>query len=90
MAAASEARLLCVALTLCSLGGMCCPHNKNVFGRLMLVPGKPEGFLICQAGVWGKREPPCLGGVGRGISLWWMKDMKAEPGIPCDFIRLYG
>lgn len=68
--------------------------QQKCFGRLMLVPGKPEGFLICQAGVWGKREPPCLGGggggVGRGISLRWMKDMKAEPGIPCDFIRLYG
>lgn len=38
--------------------------QQKCFGRLMLVPGKPEGFLICQAGVWGKREPPCLAGGG--------------------------
>lgn len=69
LAGASEARLLCVVLTLCSLEGMCCQHSKNVSGRLVLVPGKSEGFLICQAEVWGKREHPCLGAVGRGISL---------------------
>lgn len=62
VAAASEARLLHVALTLCSLRGMCCLHTKNVTGRLVLVPGKSEGFLVCQAEVLGgKREPPCLG-----------------------------
>lgn len=38
----------------------------------------------------GKKEPLCLQEVGRGISLQWLKDIKAEPGIPCDFFRLYG
>lgn len=69
---------------------MCYPHAKNVIGRLVLISGKSEGFLICQAEVLGKREPLCLQEVGRGISLQWLKDMKAEPGIPCDFFRLYG
>jgi len=90
MAASLEARLLHVALTLCSLGRMGCLHTKNVVGRLVLVPGKSEGFLVCQAKIWKKMEPPCLVGVGRGISLQWVKDMKAELGIPCDFIRLHG
>lgn len=86
----SEKRLLCLSLTLYSLGEMCYPHTKNVVGRLVLISGKSEGFLICQAEVWGKREPLCLQEVGRGISLLWLKDMKAEPGIPCGFFRLYG
>lgn len=86
----SETRLLCLSLTLCSLGEMFYPHAKNVIGRLVLISGKSEEFLICQAEVWGEREPLCLQEVGRGISLQWLKNMKAEPGIPCDFFRLYG
>lgn len=86
----SETRWLYLSLTLCSLGEMCYPHTKNVIGRLVLVSGKSEGSLTCQAEVWGKREPLCLQEVGRGISLQWLKDMKAEPGIPCDSFRLYG
>lgn len=86
----SETRLLCLSLTLCSLGEMCYMHAKNVIGRLVLISGKSEGFLICQTEVWGNREPLSLQEVGRGISLQWLKDMKAEPGIPCDFFRLYG
>lgn len=52
----SETRLLCLSLTLCSLGEMCYPHTENVIGRLVLISGKSEGSLICQAEVWGKRS----------------------------------
>lgn len=60
--------------------------SAQVTGRLVHVPWKSEGFLICQEEVWGKKGSSLL---GRSRNFGAV-DERHESRIPCDFIRLDG
>lgn len=60
--------------------------SAQVTGRLVHVPGKSEGFLICQEEVWGKKGSSLLGRSRNFLAV----DERHESRIPCDFIRLDG
>lgn len=65
----SEARLLCVVLILCSLGGMCCPHIQNVIAGWCLFLGTLRDSLLVEHRFGGKGTLPA----------WWEK----EEEFPC-------